>query len=77
MVTRDIIVVIDEAQRIPEAGIALKILYDHFKGIQFIATGSSAFELANKIKEPLTGRKFEFFLHPFSFGEMEAYHGVA
>lgn len=69
------IVVIDEAQRIPEAGIALKILYDHFKGIQFIATGSSAFELANKIKEPLTGRKFEFFLHPFSFGEMEAYHG--
>ncbi len=69
------IVVIDEAQRIPETGLALKIMHDNFKDIQFIATGSSAFELANKIKEPMTGRKFEFFLHPFSFGEMVSHHG--
>jgi uncharacterized protein len=69
------IVVIDEAQRIPETGLALKIIHDNFKDIQLIATGSSALELANKVNEPLTGRKFEFFLHPFSFGEMVQHHG--
>lgn len=68
------IVVLDEAQRIPETGLVLKIIHDNFKDIQLIATGSSAFELANKINEPLTGRKFEFYLHPFSFGEMVNYH---
>lgn len=69
------IVVVDEAQRIPDTGLALKIIHDNFKDIQLIATGSSAFELATKISEPLTGRKFEFFLHPFSFEEMVSYHG--
>ncbi|MCK4920729.1 MAG: ATP-binding protein [Bacteroidales bacterium] len=68
------IVILDEAQRIQDVGLALKIIHDNFKGIQLIATGSSAFELANKIKEPLTGRKFEFFLHPFSFEEMTDHH---
>ncbi len=69
------IVVLDEAQRIPETGLALKIIHDNFPGIQLIATGSSAFELANKIKEPLTGRKLEFTLFPVSFNEMVQYHG--
>jgi len=69
------IVVIDEAQRIPETGLALKIIHDNFENIQLIATGSSAFELATKVSEPLTGRKFEFFLHPFSFAEMVNHHG--
>lgn len=69
------IVIIDEAQRIPETGLALKIIHDNFKEVQLIATGSSSFELAGKINEPLTGRKFEFFLHPFSFSEMVAHHG--
>jgi len=69
------IVVIDEAQRIPETGLVLKIIHDSFKNIQLIATGSSAFELATKVSEPLTGRKFEFFLHPLSFGEMADHHG--
>lgn len=69
------IVVIDEAQRIPETGLALKIIHDSFKSIQLIATGSSAFELATKVSEPLTGRKFEFFLHPLSFTEMTEHHG--
>jgi len=64
------IVVLDEAQRIPETGLVLKIIHDNFKDVQLIATGSSAFELANKIKEPLTGRKFEFYLYPLSFSEM-------
>ena len=68
------IVVLDEAQRIPETGLVLKIIHDNFKDVQLIATGSSAFELANKIKEPLTGRKFEFYLHPFSFSEMVNHH---
>lgn len=69
------IIIIDEAQRISETGLVLKIIHDNFKDVQLIATGSSAFELANKIKEPLTGRKFEFNLYPFSFGEMVNYHG--
>ncbi|MGE0090801.1 MAG: ATP-binding protein [Bacteroidales bacterium] len=69
------LIVIDEAQRITETGIVLKIIHDNFPDIQIIATGSSAFELANKIKEPLTGRKFEFNLYPFSFREMVNYHG--
>ena len=70
------IVVVDEAQRIPDTGLALKIIHDNFKNIQLIATGSSSFELANKISEPMTGRKIEFFLHSFSFGEMTDYHGL-
>jgi len=69
------IVVIDEAQRIPETGILLKIIHDNFPGVQLIATGSSAFELANKTNEPLTGRKLEFTLFPVSFSEMVTFHG--
>ena len=69
------IIVIDEAQRIPETGLVLKIIHDNYKDIQIIATGSSSFELAGKINEPMTGRKIEFFLHPFSFGEMVDHHG--
>jgi len=69
------ILVLDEAQRIPETGLVLKLIHDNFKDVQLIATGSSAFELASKIMEPMTGRKFEFFLHPFSFAEMIDHHG--
>ncbi len=69
------IVVIDEAQRIPDIGLTLKIIHDNFPDIQLIATGSSSFELANKVNEPLTGRKFEYFLYPLSFNEMVAHHG--
>ena len=70
------IVLLDEAQRIPDTGLALKIIHDNFKKIQLIATGSSSFDLASKINEPLTGRKFEFTLYPLSFGEMVDYHGL-
>ncbi len=69
-------VVIDEAQRIPEVGRGLKLITDHLPGVQVIATGSSAFELAGKVNEPLTGRKWEYHLYPLSFGEMAAHHGV-
>ncbi|MBT3382878.1 MAG: ATP-binding protein [Prolixibacteraceae bacterium] len=69
------IVVIDEAQRIPNIGLKLKLITDQIKEIQLLATGSSAFELANKINEPLTGRKWEYNLFPLSFSEMVKHHG--
>jgi len=69
------IVFIDEAQRIQDIGIVLKLFTDHIPEIQVIATGSSAFELANRLNEPLTGRKWEFQLYPLSFEEMVAQHG--
>jgi len=62
--------VIDEAQRIENIGICIKLITDNIKDVKVIATGSSAFELANKINEPLTGRKWEYHLYPLSFGEM-------
>ena len=63
-------VVIDEAQRIHNIGLCMKLITDNIKTVKLIATGSSAFELANKINEPLTGRKWEYHLYPLSFGEM-------
>ena len=64
------IVIIDEAQRVKDIGITLKLIIDNFKGIQVIATGSSSFDLANKTAEPLTGRKYEFYLYPLSVEEL-------
>ena len=63
-------VIIDEAQRIHNIGLCMKLITDNIKSVKLIAAGSSAFELANKINEPLTGRKWEYHLYPFSFGEM-------
>jgi uncharacterized protein len=64
------LVLIDEAQRIENIGLTLKLIIDNIEGVQIIATGSSAFDLRNKLNEPLTGRKFEFHLYPFSTGEL-------
>lgn len=64
------IVVVDEAQRIENVGIKMKLITDNFPDVQLVVTGSSSFELANKINEPLTGRKFEYELFPLSFNEM-------
>ena len=69
------IVIIDEAQRIKDIGLRLKLVADAGSDIQVIATGSSAFELANIVNEPLTGRKWEYQMFPISFGEMVAQHG--
>ena len=69
------IVIIDEAQEINNIGTCLKIIADKLKHIQVIATGSSAFELANRANEPLTGRKYELMLYPLTFAEMVAHHG--
>lgn len=60
---------IDEAQRIPNIGLNLKIIHDNIPGLKIIATGSSSFELANKISEPLTGRTWTFTLFPISILE--------
>jgi predicted AAA+ superfamily ATPase len=70
------IVVIDEAQRIRNIGLALKLITDEISNVQVIAAGSSAFELANEIKEPLTGRKYELQLFPFCFSEMVNDHDL-
>lgn len=64
------LVVIDEAQRVKDIGLKLKLLVDNFPQIQIIATGSSSFELSNIINEPLTGRSLEFWLFPFSLNEI-------
>ena len=64
------IVILDEAQRIRDIGIKLKLITDNIPDVQLVATGSSSFELSNRINEPLTGRKFEYQLFPLSFGEM-------
>lgn len=64
------ILVIDEAQRIPNIGLSLKLITDQVSDIQVIATGSSSFSLTNKVNEPLTGRKREFKMYPVAFREM-------
>ncbi|MBQ9398334.1 MAG: ATP-binding protein, partial [Bacteroidales bacterium] len=64
------LIVLDEAQRIRDIGIKLKLITDQMLDFQLLATGSSSFELANKINEPLTGRKREHRLFPLSFAEM-------
>jgi hypothetical protein len=69
-------VVIDEAQRIKNIGLGLKLIHDNLPQLQIVATGSSAFELANQVNEPLTGRKYECMLYPLSFGEMVNHHGL-
>ena len=68
-------IIVDEAQRIKNIGLKFKLITDQMPDLQLIATGSSAFELANKINEPLTGRKFEFKIFPISFEEMVNQHG--
>ena len=62
--------IIDEAQYIENIGIKLKLITDQISGVQVIATGSSSFDLANKINEPLTGRKWEIMMFPLSFSEL-------
>jgi len=64
------IVVFDEAQTIQDIGTILKVFHDTYPGVQIIATGSSSFDLANKIKEPMTGRAFEFLLLPLTLPEV-------
>lgn len=66
---------IDEAQRIEGIGLTMKIITDRFKDVQLFTSGSSSFDLSNKINEPLTGRKWEYQLFPISWEEYENHHG--
>jgi hypothetical protein len=70
------LLVIDEAQRVPNIGLNLKILVDHFPHAAIIATGSASFDLANKVSEPLTGRTLTFNLYPVAFGELRQTYGT-
>lgn len=68
-------VFIDEAQRIKNIGLTLKIIIDQIKPKQIFVSGSSSLELANEINEPLTGRKWEYMLFPISWGELQGHVG--
>ena len=70
------LIIIDEAQKVKNIGLTLKLFVDNFKHLQVIATGSSAFELHNRLNEPLTGRKLEYQLYPISSGEIIETYGL-
>ncbi len=64
------LIILDEAQHIENIGLTLKVLVDTFPRVQFIATGSSSFDLSAKISEPLTGRLRQYLLFPLSMEEL-------
>ena len=67
------VLVIDEAQNIPEIGLILKLIVDTIEDIKVIATGSSVFDLSNKLGEPLVGRKNTIYLFPLAQIEFNKY----
>jgi len=69
------LVFIDEAQRIKNIGLSMKIIIDQIKNVQLIASGSSAIYISSELNEPLTGRKWEYTLLPISWSEYEDKHG--
>ena len=69
------IIFVDEAQRVKNIGLTLKIMIDQLPNKQLLVSGSSALELANEINEPLTGRKWEYLLYPLSWGELREHYG--
>lgn len=68
------LIILDEAQNIDNIGLILKTLIDEFPNKQFIATGSSSFELANHLNEPLTGRNYKFTLYGLSCEELQTHY---
>lgn len=64
------VLLIDEAQRLDNPGLTLKIIHDNFPKVKVLATGSSSFDLKNKLSDPLTGRYLDFTLYPFSYTEI-------
>jgi len=69
------VVFIDEAQRIKNIRITLKLIIDEIKDVVLLVSGSSALEIANEINEPLTGRKWEYLLYPISWQEFNSHVG--
>lgn len=70
------LLVIDEAQKITDSGLVLKLIADNFKELKIIVTGSSVFDLSNKLGEPLVGRKNTVYLYPFSQMEFQKYENI-
>lgn len=70
IIGRNEIIIIDEAQEVPNIGKTVKLIIDYIENICPIISGSSSFELSNELNEPLTGRNYAFNLFPVSFGEM-------
>lgn len=70
LIANNRLLVIDEAQRVPQIGLTLKRITDNFPDLQLLVTGSSSFELQNRLNEPLTGRKYEYHLYPISTAEL-------
>ena len=70
------VMVVDEAQRIENIGLKMKLITDQLPEVQLILTGSSSLDLANRINEPLTGRKWEYTMFPLSFGEMAVHTSI-
>lgn len=62
--------IIDEAQRVDSIGLTIKRLVENFPDVQILVTGSSSLDLQSAINEPLTGRKYEYFMYPVSTGEL-------
>lgn len=67
----------DEAQRISNIGLILKIIHDRIKDIRLVVSGSSALDIGNKLNEPLTGRKWEYNLFAFSWNELKTHFGYS
>ena len=76
MIGKHRLIVIDEAQRVSEIGMTLKRITDNFPEVQLLVTGSSSFELQNRLNEPLTGRKYEYHLFPISTRELLEHGGL-
>ena len=68
-------VFIDEAQRVENVGLSIKILTDQFEDLQIFVSGSSSLDIRSEINEPLTGRKWEYILYPISWNELVANQG--
>ncbi len=69
--------IIDEAQYVNKIGLNIKLIIDHIKDIKIIATGSSSFELANQVGEPLVGRKWQYELFPIAQIELKKYEDIS
>ncbi|MBM3404584.1 MAG: ATP-binding protein [Bacteroidetes bacterium] len=70
------LLILDEAQSVPDIGRKLKLMVDEIEGIMILATGSSSFDLLNLSGEPLTGRSFHFSLYPFSRAELDQVESI-
>lgn len=77
LVGKSKLIFLDEAQRVENIGLTIKIIVDEMPDVQVVASGSSAFELSDKLNEPLTGRKWEYHLHPCSFQELSEHANLA